>query len=259
VASAWQQAARNSILHNIYGPTEATVAFTKFRWSPGVQELTGDVSIGEPFTGLHAVAVTDLLRPVNPGEMGELCLAGAQVARGYWRNEAASRARFVSLPGSDCVWYRTGDLVEYIPRSGFNFKGRVDHQVKVRGYRVELQEVEHCVRQVTGARLVAVVPWPVSETEGVLGLVAFTTPTAVTADNIIARCGKSLPPYMRPDRVITVRQFPLNANGKVDRKALVDLLASELPREPVHGSSHTGRAADRPDETRGRPMQAEFT
>ena len=222
VARDWQAAACNCELYNFYGPTEATIACTGYRWRADEDVGPGAVPLGNPFAGLRAIAVDKDSKVARPGELGELCLQGTQVVSGYWRADDLTQERFVTIPDEDGRWYRTGDIVDYVPGTGFNFRGRVDQQIKVRGYRVELQEIESCIRDASGSAMVAVIPWPVSESEGVMGLVAFIAPTPVGTDEILTACRRTLAPYMVPHRVVITDDFPFNANGKLDVRALAN-------------------------------------
>ncbi len=142
-AAIWHRAAPESAIYNLYGPTEATVAITVHPWSPaGAHPRPAVVPMGRPFPEQHVVLVDDRLVPVAPGDIGEVCLGGSQVAAGYWNEPARTEERFVRLeaPAAD-RWYRTGDLARWDERDGFVFHGRIDQQVKIRGFRVELEEV----------------------------------------------------------------------------------------------------------------------
>jgi acyl-coenzyme A synthetase/AMP-(fatty) acid ligase len=126
----------------------------------------------------------------------------------------------VLLPGAEGLWYRTGDLVERDPRYGLVYRGRVDQQLKVRGFRVEAQEVESHIRAASGSDLVAVVGWPKNEQGLITGLVAFAVAPNVPEAMILESCRGRMPDYMVPARVLTVEELPVNANGKVDYAAL---------------------------------------
>jgi D-alanine--poly(phosphoribitol) ligase subunit 1 len=227
IAEMWCGAAPNSALWNIYGPTEATVACTHYQFRPGrdSQERQGVVPIGVPFPGMNAVVVDSALNIVEPGEKGELCLSGDQVAKGYWRNERVTKERFVSILGTPGTWYKTGDIVSWQDDVGFSFHGREDAQVKIRGYRVELQEIELCVGEISESSVVLVEPWPVSELEGCLGTVAFISISHRSNAEILNYCRAHLPSYMTPGRIIVLKEFPLNSNGKLDRSVLRRMLS----------------------------------
>jgi amino acid adenylation domain-containing protein len=223
VIQAWSKAAPNAVLENIYGPTEVTIACTAYRWecehSPAESEL-GLVPIGEPYPGMQAIVANESLHEVADGESGELLMSGPQVALGYWKDPERTAAAFVTPPGRDTVFYRTGDRVRRA-RSGapLVYLGRIDNQIKIQGYRVELEEVESALRDASGAGVAIAVGWPVNPS-GADGIVAFLGADSVDLDALRNRLKECLPPYMVPREVRLVAEFPLNANGKVDRKAL---------------------------------------
>ena len=169
LARMWRQAAPNSIIENLYGPTEATIAITAYR-VPDDETLAGGrgvVPIGLPFPGQRAAVIDAAGNLVRDGEPGELCVGGSQVATGYWRLPEITAERFAAPLGvsEESRWYRTGDRVVRDPECGFVFLGRLDRQAKIRGHRVDLQEVETVVREVAGSQSVAALAWPPGETE----------------------------------------------------------------------------------------------
>jgi acyl-CoA synthetase (AMP-forming)/AMP-acid ligase II len=172
------------------------------------------------------ILADESLKPVPPGVPGELVVSGSQVTRGYLNNPAATREKFLSLSGTGDLWYRTGDLVERDPRYGLRYRGRTDQQLKVRGFRVEGQEVESHVRATAGSDLVAVVGWPKNEEGLVMGLVAFVVSPKFSEATIIESCKKRMPDYMVPARIVSVAALPVGANGKVDYRALAESLSS---------------------------------
>jgi acyl-CoA synthetase (AMP-forming)/AMP-acid ligase II len=183
-------------------------------------DLSGSVPIGHVFDGQTVILADASLKPVLPGNAGELVVSGSQVTRGYLNNPEATRENFVSLPGSAGLWYRTGDLVESDPLYGLRYRGRADQQLKVRGFRVEGQEVESHVRVASGSDLVAVIGWPKDEEGLVTGLVAFVVAPRFSEQAIVESCRKRMPDYMVPARIVTIDELPLTANGKVDYAAL---------------------------------------
>lgn len=227
-AQQWQDAAPNSIVENLYGPTETTIAITRYRWDSAKSPsecANGIVPIGWAYEGQQASVVGQDFRPVPRGESGELCLSGSQVTRGYWNDPAKSAEQFVRLPeGGDRVWYRTGDLVREAPDGCLKYVSRVDHQVKIRGYRVELQEIEGVLRQAAGTEQVAAVPWPVSSgnADGIIAFIAGTE--QFDAERVLSHCRATLPDYMVPRKIHKLDRMPLNPNGKLDRKKLAQYL-----------------------------------
>jgi len=229
LAEAWQQAAPNSILDNLYGPTEATIAITRYRWGAANSSTScfnGIVPIGWPFDGQKTTLINPEGEPVSLGEEGELVLSGSQVTAGYWKNPETSQERFVSLPAvGNGVWYRTGDLAKQSGDGCLHYMGRLDDQIKIRGFRVELQEIDHVVRTAAGTPEAVAVPWPVARGGSVDGVVAFVCGEKDGREAaILDHCRRCLPEYMVPRRVCFLDEFPLNVNRKVDRKRLAHLL-----------------------------------
>ena len=231
LAQQWQAASPDGIVENIYGPTEATVAITHFRWETGASEARstkGIVPIGWAFEGQHTAVVIDD-EPAPRGTVGELLLGGSQVAAGYWNDPDRTRDRFVVLPAlGDTRWYRTGDLAWEDPDGCLHFGGRIDNQVKVRGFRVELQDVEFAVRSGAGTEHVACVAWPIRDGSAD-GIVAFLGERGASDADILRYCREHLPDYMVPRMVLTLEDgLPLSPNGKVDRRALEQVLESRI-------------------------------
>jgi len=234
LAEAWQQAANNSIVENLYGPTEATIAITWYRWNSQTSPaecVSGLVPIGWPFDGQQICAVAnreDDNREVVPtGESGELCLGGSQVTRGYLNDPEKTAKSFVKLPHTgNKIWYRTGDLVRMDDRGCAYYLGRRDFQVKISGYRVELQEIDLVLREASKTELAVAIPWPLSEgsASGIVGVVSGSDPAR--DPGIIKACQSRLPRYMVPTRIYHFEQMPLNVNGKIDRAQITKMLGN---------------------------------
>ena len=228
-ARAWQSAAPVSSIDNLYGPTEATIAFTSYRWRGTEQptELRGGlVPIGEPLPGLEVAVLDAAHEPVADGEQGELYLGGPQLSPGYLDDPARTAQAFVSLQlaGKRAArWYRSGDLVCVGTGGQLHFLGRVDHQVKVLGHRVELGEIEQVVRAASGSSLVAALPWPLNPA-GASGICVFICGSHIDRAAVINACKAALPPYMVPGELHQLETLPLNANGKIDRNKLHEWL-----------------------------------
>lgn len=231
IAERFGAAAPESIVENLYGPTELTIACTLYRWrgeDSKAEALHGVVPIGAPYPDM-TVRVSDAAgNEVPVGTDGELLLTGPQVAVGYWEDKARTDKAFVVPPGETSVYYRTGDRVRQVEDGPLLYLGRVDNQIKIMGYRVELGEIEAVLRQESGADVAIAIGWPRSPS-GANGIVGFVSPSdkdvAKTAQDVKA----FLPAYMQPSRVIRIEEFPLNANGKIDRKALQAILEGEAP------------------------------
>jgi amino acid adenylation domain-containing protein len=228
LAEAWQGAAPSSVLENIYGPTETTIAITHYRWEAkrsSAECLNGIVPIGWSFEGQDCRVVDENLCDVQDGETGELCLSGSQLTKGYLNDPGKTSLQYVRLAGSgEKIWYRTGDLVLQDERKCLYYLGRKDHQVKVNGYRVELQEIDLAIREAGSTELAVAIPWPMSEGTAA-GIVAVICGADSSVDDrIIELCAKRLPRYMIPTRIYHFDQLPLNVNGKIDRRQIAEQL-----------------------------------
>ena len=226
-AEAWLSAANSSIVDCLYGPTETTVVCTGDRLSgaPHVTESRGIISIGKPFPGMDAMVVDSDRRVVERGQEGEMAFCGTQVALGYLEDDALTQSRFPLIDGRR--WYLTGDLVCQDEQGLFHHLGRVDNQVKIAGNRVELEDVEAHLRAVCGSDTVAAVAWPMQH--GTAGkLIGFVFCPSCPVAEAEAELKHRLPAYMVPARIYQVDQMPMNANGKIDRKALYRMLDDHL-------------------------------
>lgn len=234
-AEDWQRAASRSVLENLYGPTELTIACSSYRWLPehSPSRCRNDVvPIGAIYPTLRYVLIDPFERP-DPVE-GELCVTGPQMFSGYL-DASDDTNRFLLHEGRK--WYRTGDRVRLdgggaggtgdCP-AALQYLGRVDHQVKVRGYRVELAEIECAVRAMPGIRQVAAVPVRHRE---VVELALFYTGSSLEPADVTVALARSLPDYMVPRWAWRLDDLPLNANRKVDRPALANLAVAEVSRK----------------------------
>ncbi len=224
LAQAWQEAAPNSTVENLYGPTEATVDVTLYRFdadrTPGEAEA-GVVPIGHPLPNITYRVVDPELAEVAPGSDGELLVSGPQVALGYWRDPERTAQSFVVL-GDGARYYRTGDRVRRPLGDGdpIGYLGRVDDQIKIRGVRVELGEIEAALREESGVDSVAAVGWP-KTISGADGVEAFVGSTDIDPKAVKAALEARLPGHMVPRKLHLLDALPLNANGKIDRPALL--------------------------------------
>jgi amino acid adenylation domain-containing protein len=241
-AVAWQRAAGNSTVENLYGPTELTIACTAYRWAQSnpVAGAHGIVPIGELFPG-HDAVLLDETGELDPHE-GELCVTGPQMFSGYLRSED-DVGRF--LRRDNRLWYRTGDLVRRSDEVGLLYLGRTDHQLKVRGHRVEPAEIEQYLRVAPGVEEAVVLA--VGEAAD-RRLVAFCGGDSLDAALIDRRLREELPPYLVPGQYVLLSQLPANDRGKTDRKALAALavaLRSTIPaaKQLVFGIEGTASTA----------------
>lgn len=230
-ASAWLEAAPNSILENLYGPTELTIACTLYRWDPHrslAESELGVVPIGYPYPGMNVLVADENLNEVAPGKEGELLMSGPQTSLGYWHDPEKTAAAFVIPPGKNEIYYRTGDRVRRpVGNRPLTHLGRIDFQVKVLGHRVELGEIEAVVRKATGYDGVVAVGWPVTPS-GCGGIEVFIEGKGDASNGIRAMVASALPEYMVPRRFHFLSALPRNANNKFDRKAMLKLLHEGL-------------------------------
>lgn len=206
-------------LLNLYGPTEAAIEVT---WWDCRDDGSLIVPIGRPVANLSAHVLDAELRVVPRGVAGELYLGGVGLARGYWQRPGLSAERFVADPlgGDGARLYRTGDLARWRADGQIEYLGRVDHQVKIRGFRIELGEVEAQLLRESEVEEAVVVA---HEGAGGARLVAYVSNggrSEIDTARLAQQLGKTLPDYMLPSAIMVLERLPLNANGKVDRKAL---------------------------------------
>jgi amino acid adenylation domain-containing protein len=222
-------------IFNMYGPTETTVWSTTYL----VKQVGSSVSIGRPIANTQVYMLDEAFESVPVGEAGELFIGGDSVARGYWNRPDLTAERFVtvpSLPGQHL--YRTGDLARFLPDGNIEYLGRADYQIKLRGHRIEPGEIEAFLEQCRGVRQAIVVLR--EDREGDKRLVAYlvaSTGSPESPAELRATLASKLPDYMVPSAFVFLPSFPLTDNGKIDRKALL-----QLP--PPHFSAQTPQSAD---------------
>lgn len=224
LASRFSEAAPNSVIENIYGPTEATIACTYYQFDNILSKefsINGLVPIGRSFDGMKTTVVDENLNPVEKGEQGELLLSGAQLARGYFNDEAKTKEKFIDIGGQ--VYYKTGDLVRE-NEAGLVFVGRIDSQIKIRGYRIELSEIEHETSKYAGTNAIVALPFP-PYAINYDGIAIFVENNgAWNSNGLMEELQKKLPAYMLPSKIVPIDEFPRNSSGKTDRNKLKELL-----------------------------------
>ena len=237
IANRWCKPGRR--IFNSYGPTEATVVATVAEVAAGAP-----VTIGRPIPNYSCYVVDERLQIVEPGVEGELLIGGPGVARGYLRRPELTAEKFIANPFAaaegevgDPILYRSGDAVALDANGDILFRGRIDDQVKVRGFRVELGDIEAKLGDVEGVANAAVV---LRNDDGIEQLVAFIVPAAPDAPDapeavfapqaLRAALRAKLPAYMVPARFETISSLPKLSSGKVDRKSLklVPLSAADV-------------------------------
>ena len=202
---------------NLYGPTEATVAVTSFDVT---FPASAPVPLGKPIPGTEIVVVDDQLHPVPDGTIGELVVTGAQVGTGYAADPELSAAKFITLAGTGASvkGYRTGDLGRRRADGMLEYCGRVDRQVKVRGFRVEPGEIEAALGRLPQVGQAAV--RALGDGSDAM-LVAFVVPAGpFDARQTRRQLRETLAEYLVPSRFVTLDTFPLTSQGKLDERAL---------------------------------------
>ncbi|MGD9540910.1 amino acid adenylation domain-containing protein [Methylocystis sp.] len=238
-------------LHNVYGPTEATVEVT---YQPAFGEALASARgpgapIGRPLWNTRLRILDARLRPTPIGVAGDLYLTGAQLAQGYWRRASLTASRFVADPQANGErMYRTGDIARWLPNGAVDYLGRSDDQLKIRGQRIELGEIESALRDQPGVGQAAVVARRLggaeasahgSDARQLIGYVTPETPDeALDCEALRAALAKRLPAYMTPVAIVALQELPLSANGELDRKALPDPseAAQSKSRQPLPGA-----------------------
>jgi len=211
VADRW---AKGRLLVNGYGPTECAVTSVRTAVAPGEP-----ITIGWPILGFQAWVVNESLDEVEDGEKGELCLGGIGLARGYRNRPELTELKFPVHSRFGRI-YRTGDLVHRGPDGSFTYHGRIDSQVKLRGYRVELEAIEARLAECEGVREAAC---RIQKDGAQQTLAAFVVPEdsyVLSYDNLKASLRRVLPAYMVPTRFATLTELPTSIGGKLDRQGL---------------------------------------
>ncbi|NEQ99446.1 MAG: amino acid adenylation domain-containing protein, partial [Cyanothece sp. SIO2G6] len=213
----------NAQVVSVGGPTETTLWNI---WHP-VESVAPDqksIPYGRPIANTKYYVLNEALDDCPVWVPGELCCAGVGLAKGYWRDEEKTHAKFITHPRTGERLYRTGDMGRYLPDGNIEFLGRVDFQFKIRGYRIEPGEIEAALTQHTAVRsaVVSVIGEQDNRQQGER-LVAYVLPEkelTLTIDELRSFLGDKLPSHMVPSAFILLDAFPLSANGKVDRQAL---------------------------------------
>jgi amino acid adenylation domain-containing protein len=230
VVDAWHEAAPDSRIDNVYGPTEVACVSACYEWNPATSrnDIHRDlVPIGYPNPGMKALVCDEALNEVAAGETGELLLSGPQVCPGYLGEPDLTKKAFLVPPGKNDIYYRTGDLV--VRPQGIKpivYLGRLDNQIKVLGHRVELGEVEAVIRQETGIHGIVAFGWPLIP-GGAQGVEVFIEEKSFDSSDLKKRLAALLPDFMVPKKFHPIARIPLNENGKYDRRALQSLLEAE--------------------------------
>lgn len=219
----------NLSIINGYGPTETTICSTLYRVKDFKRKGKRITPIGKPVANTQVYILDSFMQPVPIGVLGELCIAGVGLARGYLNHEELTRTKFVTNPfskNSHDKLYKTGDLACWLPDGNIEFHGRLDNQVKIRGFRVELNAIEDCLLS-HPAISKAVVNVEFDQYNKHKHIVAYLqlndAAHSLNVDDVRNYLRARLSEYMIPSVLFTVDNFPVTTNGKIDRKALSSL------------------------------------
>ena len=230
MAERWAPCIPNAQIQNIYGPTEFTINSHIYNWQSALNKeksSNGIVSIGKCIGDTIAMVVDSNLTQLRENEKGELCLSGSQQTRGYWKDEEQTGKVFFEreIEGEKHRFYRTGDLVYRDSDGDYMYIGRLDSQVQIQGYRVELSEIEkHVTEFLEGANVVVI---PIISENQITTLVLFLENVNRSVDEVNEYLERSMPAYMVPRKIIKLSTFPKSAGGKINRNAL----KIQIPKE----------------------------
>lgn len=216
--NVWRKYLPNAVYANLYGPTEITVDCTYYIVD---REFDDDESlpIGFPCRNTDILVLNEKDERVSAGETGELCVRGSSLALGYYNNPEKTREAFVQNPLNNKypeLIYRTGDMVKYNEHNEIEFCGRKDFQIKHMGHRIELGEIETALGKLDGLAMCACV-----YDDKKKNIVMFYSGKEIEKEELIRFLATKIPDYMRPNKFHFLEAFPLNANGKIDRKKLL--------------------------------------
>ena len=219
LAMELRRALPKATLTNMYGPTETTV------WSMthDVEPTTGPVPIGRPIANTQIYVLDEALNPVPVGVVGDPYIGGDGVTRGYFKRPELTAERFISDPfRTGQRLYKTGDLARHRPDGTLDFLGRNDHQVKLRGYRIELEEIERCLNDHPDVAQAVVTVHGPADTDARLIAYLVAVKPSLTPDvaGLRQHVLRQLPDYMVPGEFVVLERLPSTPNGKMDRRAL---------------------------------------
>lgn len=222
----WSKCIPNADIYDFYGPTEATIYCTYYKIpkTSEIKTLNGMLSIGKELKGICAIIIDENEKILSAGEKGELCISGAQLTEGYWNCPQIDTEVFFTkkYDGELRRFYHTGDLCYYDHDGNIMYSGRLDFQAKIQGYRVELGEIEFHAREcLHGPNAIAIA---FENKTGNAEIALFVEDKLVDANILLEYLKSKIPYYMVPTKILLNNEFPLNSNGKIDRKMLKKLI-----------------------------------
>lgn len=221
----WYNCATNTDIYDFYGPTEATIYCTYYKLTRGRnnKSLNGIVSIGKPLANCIGFIFDEQGNILPAGEKGELCVAGDQVCKGYWKNDVKNASSFFNkeVNGKRIRFYHTGDLCFMDEDGDIMYFGRLDQQAKIQGFRVELGEIEYHAREYLSKNVVCIA---FDNEKSLTEIAMFIESTEIITDDLLAYLRSKMPAYMIPTRLFFVPVFPLNSNDKTDKVKLKEMI-----------------------------------
>ena len=222
----WYNCATNTEIYDFYGPTECTIYCTYYKLKKRGENktLNGIISIGKPVANCIGLVLDESGNECKPGEKGELCIAGDQVTKGYWKNEEKNACSFFykEVNGVNMRFYHTGDLCYKDEDGDIMYSGRLDHQAKIQGFRVEMGEIEWHAREFLGDTNVVCMAF--DNKDGLTEIAMFIETEEFDSDEMIAYMRTKMPSYMIPTRLFFVPVFPLNSSDKTDKMKLKTMI-----------------------------------
>lgn len=222
----WYNCATNTEIYDFYGPTECTIYCTYYKLTKGGnnKSLNGIISIGKPLANCVGLILDEQGNELPAGEKGELCIAGDQVTKGYWKNDEKNASSFFykEVNGVNMRFYHTGDLCYKDADGDIMYSGRLDHQAKIQGFRVEMGEIEYHAREFLGGKNVVCLAF--DNKESLTEIAMFIEAEEFNPDEMIAYMRTKMPSYMIPTRLFYVPVFPLNSNDKTDKVKLKEMI-----------------------------------
>lgn len=222
VTSEWAACIPNAKIMNVYGPTEDTIFCTHYTYSRNGENKAsnGLMSIGKAMNGTLTIIINDNKEMVSAGEKGELCLGGVQLTPGYWKNDEKNKEAFfyINYQGESTRFYKTGDLCQADAEGDIMYLGRIDSQIKVQGFRVELSEIEFFAKEFLNKVNAVAIAFTNKLHNTEIGMVVEST--EFDTKPLLEYMKTKMPGYMIPTQMRFINSFPLNTNGKIDRKLL---------------------------------------